>query len=344
MTSQPPDKIAHDERLFEALARAEQALETERKLRREADGMLAGLRRVAGAGALEKMDAETLAASKDVFDCRDAALLVEEGEGTFVVVATSSPVFAGTRWSSNALFRRVLAGQPVAVFDVRDVAEWSVQSPAVQALAGSALHIPLITRRRRAILIATHDKRASFSPRHVELARRFTTMVVAFIEGAYATKLESERHAAEERAALLEAQRATLEAQLETIRHQQREIGRLAAPVIPLWPGILLVPFVGSLDAAQAAAATERILNEIASQGAEVVVFDLTGLHDADVELATRLESMMRSVKLMGGKCQLCGVGAGMSPLLSDLGALRSARIFRTLGDALGNTLRSAHG
>jgi anti-anti-sigma regulatory factor len=319
MSSDDPHGLEEQERLRETLARTEHALDLERKLRGDAEAMLEGLRGLSSIGSVEEAGAALLSALRRLFHCRDAVMLVDEGEGALVAHDATSPSLAGSRWTIGPLLRRVLAGQPVALFEVRDVPEWAEQPEAVRAAVRSALHVPLITSRRAAVLVATHEVSAFFSPRHVEIARRFTQMAVPVVDSLEAKAAERERLAAEERARLLEDQRATLEEQLDTIRRQQEEIERLAAPVIPIWPSVLLVPFVGAPNAAQAAAATERILHAMARERAREVILDVTGIERADDDLCARIGAVSRAVRLMGGRCVLTGTSPDMARLLTNL-------------------------
>jgi len=319
MGTEKSAEVAERERLSEALLRTEQALDTERKGRVEAEALLAGLQRMAVARSLEQIVDVMLETGRDVFRADATALLVEEGEGVFVANASTRPSLARSRWEAGALLQRVLKGTPVAVFDAADVPEWSAQAESVRSGVCSALHLPLLTQRRSTIMIVAHSTRAFFSPRHIDLARRFARIVVPFLDGIEARRLEVARQEAERRAEVLEQQRERLEEQLATIRAQRLEIERLAAPVIQLWDGLLLVPMIGSLDAEQAELATERILTAMATTRSPEVLLDLTGLDRADDQLAARLDAIARSVRIMGGTARLSGVRAELGVHLARL-------------------------
>ncbi len=336
MGTEKSAEVAERERLREALVRTEQALDAERKVRVEAEALLAGLQRMAIARSLERIEEEMLETARDVFRADATVLLVDEGDGAFVAKASTSPSFARSRWEAGALLQRVLKGTPVAVFDVGVVPEWRVQPDSVRSAVCSALHLPLITQRGSAIMIAVHSERAFFSPRHIDLARRFASIAVPFLDGIEARRIEHARQEAERRAEVLEQQRGRLEEQLATIRAQRLEIERLAAPVIQLWDGLLLVPMIGALDADQAEVATERILTAMSTTKSPEVLLDLTGLERADDQLAARLDAIARSVRIMGGTATLSGVSAEMSHHLArlDLG-IAHLRTSSTLGRAL---------
>jgi len=333
-------ELAERESLREALVRTEQALDAERKVRAEAESLLAGLQRIAIAPSLERIEEEMLETLRDVFRADAAALLVDGEDGAFVAKASTSRALDGSRWTPGSVLQRVLKGTPVAVFDVTAVPEWAGQPDVVRAGVCSALHVPIVTQRRTAIVIAVHSARAFFSPRHIDLARRFARLVVPFLDGIEAKQIEHARQEAERRADLLEEQRAVLEEQLATIQAQRHEIERLAAPVIDLWDGLLLVPMVGSLDAEQAEVATERILTAMSTKRAGEVLLDLTGLERADEQLAARLDAIARAVQIMGGTARLSGLSVEMSRRLAalDLGVAHlktSSTVRRAIVDAL---------
>src|SRR6185369_13898382 len=154
MSGDDAHALGDQERLREALLRAEQALVLERKLRVNAEAMLEGLRCVVSASAIEQVDPGLLQALRGLFHFRDAAMLVDEGASVLVARAATAAALAGSRWSVGPMLRRVLDGQPVAVFDVLEVREWADQPADVRGDTRSALHVPLITSRRAAVLLA----------------------------------------------------------------------------------------------------------------------------------------------------------------------------------------------
>lgn len=336
MTDPVPTDTAALERALESLNKSEQTLEAERTARLETDAMLDGLRKLVSAGSSAALDRALLGALRGIFSLAEAVLLVPAGD-ELVSSPETAGAFACTRWAVGPLFRRVLAGQYVAVFDVSAVAEWAEQPDEVRAGAGSLLHVPLVTARRSAILLLVHPEAKAFSPRHAELARRFMSLVVPLVEGMDARELDSARVAAEERAMALERQHATVVEQLETIRQQQEQIEQLAAPTIPLWPGVILVPLVGTLGPDQAQAATERILETMSRARASEVLLDLTGFDDdADEHVVARIAAIVGAVKLMGGRCHISGMKPAMAQFLAASGTdVSQLRTSASLGEAV---------
>jgi rsbT co-antagonist protein RsbR len=100
----------------------------------------------------------------------------------------------------------------------------------------------------------------------------------------------------------------------EAVMHAQaEEILRLSAPVLPLYPGILVLPLVGRLDAARAGQVTTSLLSAIVANAPEVVLLDVTGLPLLDAEAAEHLLSAARAARLVG----VTPVLVGMSPTVA---------------------------
>lgn len=328
---------SQEERLRESLVQLEQLLGAERKLRAASEALLDGMRCLASAGSLRELDETLLLILRTAFEYEQAALLVAGEDGSLTPSALTSPVFEGTRWRKGRLFQRVITGHPAAVFDVCKVDEWAEQPPELLAGVGSAIHIPLSSRVRSALIIGTHARTAFFSPRHVDLARRFARMAVPTLDSLAAH--EQLRLTAEARAELLERTNDTLQEQLGTIRAQQEEIQRLTAPVLTMWRKVLVVPIVGSLSAPQAARMTERLLRAIAHQKARVAIVDVTGVEVMDESITELLQRLARAVALLGAVCFMTGVRPAVAQALVGT-PLDGIRPFNTLADGLTGALR----
>ncbi len=102
---------------------------------------------------------------------------------------------------------------------------------------------------------------------------------------------------------------------------QHREIMELAAPIIPLHQGVLLMPIVGSITAERAAHIIESLLDGIARQRSHVVIIDVTGMHAADETAIDHLLRAARAARLLGAKVVLVGVSAAVAITLARAGA-----------------------
>ncbi|MDI1429421.1 STAS domain-containing protein [Polyangium sorediatum] len=133
---------------------------------------------------------------------------------------------------------------------------------------------------------------------------------------------------------------AYLGAREKLVRAQAEEILQLSARVLPLYPGILVLPLVGALDAARAAHLTPLLLQAVVENQSRVVLLDVTGLPAVGAEAAEHLMGAARGVELLGATPILVGVRPHMARTMVeagvDLGRLRSrADLASGLRDAL---------
>jgi rsbT co-antagonist protein RsbR len=125
-----------------------------------------------------------------------------------------------------------------------------------------------------------------------------------------------------------ESQRADMErAYRRTASEQQEEqdqlrstIRELSTPIIPVYQGILVLPLVGSIDSRRATEVTERLLEEIAAQQAEIVIIDITGVSLIDTSTANHLLMTTRAAGLLGSRVVLVGMGAEIAQTIVHLG------------------------
>jgi rsbT co-antagonist protein RsbR len=81
-----------------------------------------------------------------------------------------------------------------------------------------------------------------------------------------------------------------------------------------------VLPFVGSIDSRRAAEVTERMLEEIAAQQAEIVIIDITGVALIDTSTANHLLMTSRAANLLGSRMVLVGIGAETAQTIVHLG------------------------
>ncbi len=163
------------ERLHEALLELDRAREREKSLRVESEALLEGLRVLMLERNTRAMFADLLQVFRSVLSFEVAFLLVGEGDRTMRAAAATAPELVGSVWVVEAMFRRVLAGKPAAVFAVGQVPEWQQQERRPVGMQ-SALHIPLSGPTRTAMLVCAHSENGYFGQGHLKLARRFALL------------------------------------------------------------------------------------------------------------------------------------------------------------------------
>jgi rsbT co-antagonist protein RsbR len=137
-----------------------------------------------------------------------------------------------------------------------------------------------------------------------------------------------------------EQREARLALALEELRASQQAVRELSAPVIPVLPGVLVAPLIGTLDGARAAELTDNVLAMVQREHAHHVIFDITGVPLVDTHVAQVLLQTTAAVQLLGAQALLVGirpeVAQTMVALNLDMGALRS---YSNLREAIGALL-----
>lgn len=109
-------------------------------------------------------------------------------------------------------------------------------------------------------------------------------------------------------------------AQGEMIAEQRRTISELQTPVIQVWPGILALPIVGTVDTYRAQEMNEAMLNRIVATGSEIVLLDITGVPVVDTAVARHLLETVAAARLLGAEVMIVGLSARTAVTLVQLG------------------------
>jgi ABC-type nitrate/sulfonate/bicarbonate transport system substrate-binding protein/anti-anti-sigma regulatory factor len=149
----------------------------------------------------------------------------------------------------------------------------------------------------------------------------------AFAEEAAVEQVEQQDQAAKQ-SAVIEAQRTLI-----------RELG---APIVPVLPGLLLMPLVGQIDDARAMDIEERALSSAWTRSATTVLIDVTGVPTLEGPALALVERVSRALKLLGTSCILVGVSSSAARALAvnaDQNALPHCE--RDLSSAIAKVLNS---
>lgn len=121
----------------------------------------------------------------------------------------------------------------------------------------------------------------------------------------------------------------------EIVRRQQLELLELSTPVIQLWPRVLALPLIGTLDSSRAQIAMENLLHKIVATGAVAVVIDITGVPAFDTLVAQHLLKTAAAARLLGAKCVISGMRPYTAQTIVELGINLSQVVTKsTLRDA----------
>jgi anti-anti-sigma regulatory factor len=83
---------------------------------------------------------------------------------------------------------------------------------------------------------------------------------------------------------------------------------------------LIVMPLTGQLDPQRADRLLDDLLDGITTHEADHVLLDVTGLLDIDQDSVSGLLRAIQGAQLLGGKCALIGVQAGMAQSLVSLG------------------------
>ncbi|MEA1907652.1 MAG: cache domain-containing protein [Euryarchaeota archaeon] len=110
----------------------------------------------------------------------------------------------------------------------------------------------------------------------------------------------------------------------------------LSAPVVQLGDGILALPLIGMIDEHRIAKIMETLLSKITETQSDVVILDVTGVHEIDTYVTGQLIRIVRAVRLLGATCIVTGVRPESAHTLVELGVDTSELLTRrTLQDGL---------
>lgn len=113
-------------------------------------------------------------------------------------------------------------------------------------------------------------------------------------------------------------------------------VQELGCPVLPVLPGLLLVPLIGSIDSQRAQLIIDQVLQGVNEHKAHHVLLDMTGVPLVDTHVAGSLIQTASAVKLLGAEVALIGVRPEIAHSIVALGiALSDMRSYPTLAEAV---------
>lgn len=110
-----------------------------------------------------------------------------------------------------------------------------------------------------------------------------------------------------------------LAAREAVVRAQAEEIIELSLRVLPLYPGVLVLPLVGRISGERADQITEVLLAEIARHRCRFALLDLSGVAAFDAGVAANLLRAARAVQLLGATPILVGLTAVAARTIAGL-------------------------
>jgi rsbT co-antagonist protein RsbR len=138
------------------------------------------------------------------------------------------------------------------------------------------------------------------------------------------------------------------QAQLAYEQEQQSDLRRtislLAAPIVPVLPGLVVIPLVGFFDQKRLEALVETILAGVKDHQVHTVVLDLTGMQSMDDALTRTLLSLIAMMRLLGCKTVVVGISPEGAESLVSLGVnVDDIETLSTLQEAIGQIVKQTH-
>jgi anti-anti-sigma regulatory factor len=134
----------------------------------------------------------------------------------------------------------------------------------------------------------------------------------------------------------LSEQQASLHAAYNRERTLSQTIRELGCPIIPLLPGVLLVPLIGAIDSQRAQQIISTILTAIGEHRSQTILLDVTGVPIVDTQVASSLIQTAQAATLLGARVVMVGIRPEIAQSLVGLGVdFQHLTIFSTLASAL---------
>lgn len=131
----------------------------------------------------------------------------------------------------------------------------------------------------------------------------------------------------EHQKALLEQEHERLLATIHELESSNQErvqlfntIQELSAPVIPVLPGVLIAPLIGTIDDQRATTFQENVLRTVEQTSAKHVLIDITGVPVVDTHVAELFIQTAEALRLIGAHIQLVGVRPEVAQTIIALG------------------------
>lgn len=109
------------------------------------------------------------------------------------------------------------------------------------------------------------------------------------------------------------------EVQGKLLRAQEELLRALAAPLIPLGDGVVVIPLIGRITAERADTLLGSLVEGVAAQAARVAIIDVTGVPAVDAGVSETLVRAAAAIRLLGARVVLTGISPAMARTLVEL-------------------------
>jgi len=110
------------------------------------------------------------------------------------------------------------------------------------------------------------------------------------------------------------------EASTEILNQAKAQLEALSTPLLPIYPGVLVMPLVSTIDTARAARIMEILLEGVAAHRTETLIFDMTGVPTIDEAIASALYKVAGALKLLGASVVVTGINPAVAQVIAKVG------------------------
>jgi predicted ATPase/anti-anti-sigma regulatory factor/tRNA A-37 threonylcarbamoyl transferase component Bud32 len=248
---------------------------------------------------------------------------VKIGEATPIEKSADVPI---------SIVQYVARTKEVVVLSAADQEARFASDPYIAANAPKSILCLAICHQDRATGILYLENRITndvFTRDRLEIVKLLLAQAASAIENALLySRLQSRTEALQETEHRLmlefaerergEQARAAL--QEEIIRVQNDRLAELSTPIIPISDQIMVMPLIGMMDSRRAQQVLTTALEGVQTNGAGVVIIDITGVKLVDSDVASTLINTASALKLLGAQVVLTGIRPQVAQTIIGMG------------------------
>lgn len=92
------------------------------------------------------------------------------------------------------------------------------------------------------------------------------------------------------------------------IQSQQNLVENLSVPIIPITPSVCILPLIGEMDDSRMSIIEEKVLMEIGKLRIQILILDLSGIIEMEIEVLQKLMNILDGTAMMGCKAVITGL------------------------------------
>lgn len=92
------------------------------------------------------------------------------------------------------------------------------------------------------------------------------------------------------------------------ILSQQNLVENLSVPIIPITPSVCILPLIGEMDDSRMSIIEEKVLMEIGKLRIQILILDLSGIIEMEIEVLQKLMNILDGTAMMGCKAVITGL------------------------------------